>query len=56
MAVRHIKEYFNQVADQYLLMKSDVEDFEREAAEGLCDPERIESLKQAIEPYLSLDL
>lgn len=58
MAVKHIKEYFNDVANQYLALQQEVKEFEEEAEKGLCDPDKIEKLKEWIEPlkdnYLTL--
>lgn len=50
MAVRHIKEYFNDIANQYLQMQEEVKEFEEEAQKGLCDPDKIEVLKQMAQP------
>lgn len=50
MAVKHIVEYYNQVCDQYLLLQEELKDFQKEVENGLVEPERIETLKQVIEP------
>ena len=50
MAVRHIKAYFNDVANQYLQLQKEVEEFEEEAQKNLCDPDKIEVLKQMVQP------
>lgn len=50
MSVKHIKEYFNQVAEQYSEMLNEIRDFEKEAEEGLMEPERLEQIKQNIIP------
>ena len=50
MAVKHIKEYYEQVCDQYIQMNEELKDFQKEVEEGLVEPERIENLKKIIEP------
>lgn len=50
MAVRHIRDYFEQVANQKLQLENEIRDFEIEAQKGLCDPEKIESLKELAKP------
>jgi molecular chaperone GrpE (heat shock protein) len=50
MAVRHIKEYYEQVCEQYVQMNEELRDFQKEVENGLVEPERIENLKKMIEP------
>lgn len=50
MAVRHIKEYYNKVSDQYLEMVENLKDFQKEAEEGLVSPEQLENIEAMIEP------
>ena len=50
MAVRHIKEYYEQVCSQYIQMNEELKDFQKEVENGLVEPERIENLKKMIEP------
>ena len=50
MAVKHIKEYYEQVCNQYILMNEELKDFQKEVENGLVEPERIENLKKMIEP------
>lgn len=50
MAVKHIKEYYEQVCNQYIQMNEELKDFQKEVEEGLVEPERIENLKKMIEP------
>lgn len=50
MAVKHIKEYYEQVCDQYVQMNEELRDFQKEIENGLVEPERIENLKSLIEP------
>ena len=50
MAVKHIREYYNQVCDQYMQMQDEIKDFQQEAEKGLIEPERLEQIKKTIEP------
>lgn len=50
MSVKAVKEYYDQICDQYCEMLQDIKDFEQEAAEGLIEPERVERLKEQIAP------
>lgn len=50
MAVKHIKEYYEQVCEQYSQMNNEIRDFQKEVESGLIPPERIENLKAVIEP------
>ena len=50
MAVKHIKEYYEQVCEQYVQMNEELRDFQKEVENGLVEPERIENLKKIIEP------
>ena len=53
MSVKHVKEYFNQVADQYSEMLNELRDFEKEAEQGLIEPERLDIIKQNIQPLVN---
>lgn len=50
MSVKAVKEYYNQICDQYHEMMQNIEDLEQECQEGLVEPERIERLKEQIAP------
>lgn len=50
MSVKHINKYYSQICDQYAEMVQDIQDLEKEAAEGLIEPERIDRLKDQIAP------
>lgn len=52
MAVKHVIEYFNQIADQRKEMLDNLKDFEEECSKGLVEPERIEKIKENIQPIL----
>ena len=50
MAVKHIKEYYEQVCEQYVQMNEELRDFQKEVENGLVEPERLDNLKKIIEP------
>lgn len=50
MAVKHVKEYYNQICEQYAEMLDNIKCLEEEAAKGLVEPERIERLSLQIAP------
>lgn len=52
MSVKHIKKYFNQIANQYSELLSELKDFEKEAEQGLIEPERLDLIKQNIQPLI----
>lgn len=53
MAVRHIKAYFEEVAQQYHDMLEEIRDFEKEAEKGLIEPERLDTIKESIQPLMN---
>lgn len=50
MAVKHVEEYYKQICDQYKEMIQDIKDLEKEAEEGLVEPERIDRLNEQVAP------
>jgi uncharacterized protein YdcH (DUF465 family) len=48
MSVKHVNAYFKQICDQYQEMINDIKDVEKEAEQGLVEPERIERLKEQV--------
>jgi hypothetical protein len=50
MAVKHIKEYYEQVCEQYVQMNEELRDFQKEVENGLVEPERLDNLNKMIEP------
>jgi hypothetical protein len=50
MSVKEVKRYYSQICDQYQEMINDIKDLEKEAEQGLIEPERIERLKEQIAP------
>lgn len=50
MAVKHIKEEYEKITNQYSEMLHEISDFEQCVADGMFPPERLEEIKKTIEP------
>lgn len=50
MSLKDIKNYYDQICDQYNEMIGDIKDLEREAEQGLIEPERVDRLKEQVAP------
>lgn len=50
MSVKAVNEAYRQICEQYAEMLENIKDLEKEASEGIVEPERIERLKEQIEP------
>lgn len=50
MAKKDIELYYKQVADQYIEMVSNIKEFEEYASTHMVEPERIDKMKQILEP------
>ena len=50
MSVKHVKEYYNNVCDQYHEFIEELRDFETMCNEGLVAPEIIDQAKKTITP------
>jgi len=50
MSVKHIKEYYEQVCDQYNEMIQNLKDFEEYAKTNIVSPEQIDNMKKLVEP------
>ena len=50
MAVKHIKEYYEHICNQYVQMNEELKEFQKEVETGLIEPERLDNLKAVIEP------
>ena len=50
MAKKHVDEYFNKISLQYIDMINELKDMEKEASNGLIDPDRLDEMKKSIEP------
>lgn len=53
MAVKDVKAYYEEVANQYLDMLNEIKDFEKEAEQGLIEPERLDKIKESIQPLVN---
>lgn len=58
MSVKHLREYYQKVCDQYNEMINDLQELEEYAKTNMVEPERLEQYKQTIGPikenYLTL--
>lgn len=50
MSVKALELEYKKVSDQYHEMVKDIKDIEKDALEGLCDPELVDRLKNQIKP------
>ena len=50
MSVKALELEYKKVSDQYHEMLTDIKDIERDAAEGICDPELVSRLEEQIKP------
>lgn len=50
MAIKHIREYFDIVANQYVEMIDAYRDLEKECQEGLVEPERLDNMRLLLDP------
>ena len=50
MSKKDVEQYYNTITEQYHEIVQDIKDFEKETAEGLVEPERVERLKEQIAP------
>lgn len=50
MSVKDVNRYYHQICEQYNEMIQDIKDLEKEAAEGLVEPERIDRLQEQVAP------
>lgn len=50
MSVKHIQKYYSEICNQYHAMIEELHDFEKEAETGLFEPERLDMIKQSIQP------
>ena len=53
MSVKDIKLYYDEVCDQYHDMLTELRDFEEEAKRGLVEPERLDKIKETIQPLIT---
>ena len=50
MSVKHIKEYYNSVCNDYHELVETLHELEEEASKNLVPPERVENLNKLVEP------
>lgn len=50
MAVKDVVRYYNEIADQYLEMQEELNDFTELAKQGMFEPERLEAIEKSVEP------
>lgn len=53
MAVKHVKEYYNKVADQYVEMLDNLKEMQEAYELGQVSQEQLENLKKIVEPLKS---
>lgn len=53
MSVLDVKKYYDEVCEQRRLMIEEIKDFEAEAEKGLVEPERLDEIKETIQPLLN---
>ena len=55
MSVKHVKEHYLKVVKQYIDMQQELREFDEEAAKGLFDPDRLDSIKELPKLYLIIE-
>ena len=50
MSVKHVKQYYEQICDQYKEMLENIRDSEQDAMNNLVDIDYVENLKKLIQP------
>ena len=50
MSLKHVEKYYADICGQYNEMIENIKDLEKEAAEGIIEPERVERLKDQVAP------
>lgn len=53
MAVKHVKEYYNKIADQYVEMLDNLKEMQEAYELGQVSQEQFENLKKIVEPLKS---
>ena len=52
MAVKDVKKYYEEVENQYMEMRDELREFEKLAEENMFEPERIDAIKESIQPLM----
>ena len=50
MSKKDVDLYYTEVTNQWMEMLQELKDFEKEAEKGLIEPERLEKIKETIQP------
>lgn len=50
MSLKHVEKYYTDICGQYNEMIENIKDLEKEASEGIIEPERVERLKDQVAP------
>ena len=50
MSVKHVKQYYEQICDQYKEMLENIKDSEQDAMNNIVDVDYVENLKKIIQP------
>lgn len=50
MSHRDVIEYYKQIQNDYIEMREELKDLEKECMEGLVSPEQVDQMKSTIEP------
>lgn len=50
MSKRDVDSYYKEVCEQYNQMIEEIHDFEKECEQGLIEPERLDKIKENIQP------
>jgi hypothetical protein len=53
MSVKDVKLYYEEVCQQRQEMLNELKDFEKECEQGLIEPERLDKIKETIQPLLN---
>jgi hypothetical protein len=53
MSVKDVKAYYDEVCQQRQEMLNEIHDFEEECQKGLIEPERLDQIKETIQPLLN---
>lgn len=50
MSVKDVRKYYETISAQYEQMVAEIKDFEQEAMNGMFEPERLDKIKEQIQP------
>lgn len=52
MSKKHVDAYYKQICAQYMALKEEIKEFEKECSDGLVAPEKLDELKATIQPLM----